>query len=184
MALARALLQLATATRSVNTPLLPQAALRAFSSSSTTTATAQGTAAAAPQLHVVVEPLGDALEGVSVVTLARADARNAIGRQLLRELREAVDLLRQERTTRCVVLRSSVPGVFCAGADLKERAKMTQAETLEFVGLLRRTMSEVQVCVATLLHRLFARERRVGDKGRLKVAMVAWWGGCRRCRCR
>lgn len=32
----------------------------------------------------------------------------------------------QERTTRVVVLRSLVPGVFSAGADLKERATMTQ----------------------------------------------------------
>lgn len=84
------------------------------------------------------------LEGVSVITLTRPEARNAIGRQLLRELVEAVNLLRQERTTRCVVLRSAVPGVFSSGADLKERATMTQAETIEFVGRLRRAMSEVQ----------------------------------------
>lgn len=39
--------------------------------------------------------------------------------QFLRELRECLHTVAQERTTRCVVVRSTVPGVFCAGADLK-----------------------------------------------------------------
>lgn len=43
------------------------------------------------------------------------------GRQLLRELGEALRMLNHERSTRCVVVRSSTPGVFCAGADLKAR---------------------------------------------------------------
>ncbi|KAJ9532783.1 hypothetical protein QJQ45_010910 [Haematococcus lacustris] len=96
-----------------------------------------------PSLHVTVEPLSEAYEGISLLSLSRTDARNAIGRQLLRELSEAVNTLRQERSTRCVVLRSTVPGVFSAGADLKERASMTQAETKEFVNRLRRVFDEV-----------------------------------------
>ena len=44
------------------------------------------------------------------------------GRQLLRELGEALRMLNHERSTRCVVVRSSTPGVFCAGADLKARS--------------------------------------------------------------
>ena len=47
---------------------------------------------------------------MSVLTLNRPEAKNAIGRQLLRELAEALDILRQERTTRCVIIRSNVPG--------------------------------------------------------------------------
>ncbi|KAG2435095.1 hypothetical protein HXX76_007182 [Chlamydomonas incerta] len=95
-------------------------------------------------LHVSVEPLSGAHEGVSVISLSRPAARNAIGRQLLRELAEALDTVRQERTTRCVLVRSVVPGVFCAGADLKERAGMTQSEAAEFVSRIRRTFSELQ----------------------------------------
>ena len=66
--------------------------------------------AAGGELHVSVEPQGEQYEGVSVISLNRPDARNAIGRQLLRELAEAINNLRQERTTRCVVIRSTVPG--------------------------------------------------------------------------
>ncbi|KAF6266489.1 ClpP/crotonase-like domain-containing protein [Scenedesmus sp. NREL 46B-D3] len=95
------------------------------------------------ELQVQVEPLSTPNEGISVVSLARSGAKNAIGRQLLRELQEALNTLRQERTTRVVVLRSSCPGTFCAGADLKERATMTQAETAEFVGSLRRSFSDL-----------------------------------------
>lgn len=72
-----------------------------------------------PPLQVQVEPLSAINEGISVISLCRSHAKNAIGRQLLRELQEALNTLRQERTTRCVVLRSTCPGTFCAGADLK-----------------------------------------------------------------
>jgi hypothetical protein len=70
-------------------------------------------------LQVQVEPLSTPNEGISVVSLTRSSAKNAIGRQLLRELQEAINTLRQERTTRVVVMRSSCPGTFSAGADLK-----------------------------------------------------------------
>jgi methylglutaconyl-CoA hydratase len=43
------------------------------------------------------------------------------GRQLLRELVEAITMVRRERSTRCILIRSTVPNVFCAGADLKVR---------------------------------------------------------------
>eukprot|EP00198_Chlamydomonas_reinhardtii_P012449 XP_001701786.1 predicted protein [Chlamydomonas reinhardtii] len=105
---------------------------------------AAATAEGESGLHVSVEPLSGAHEGVSVISLSRPAARNAIGRQLLRELAEALDTVRQERTTRCVLVRSVVSGVFCAGADLKERAGMTQSEAAEFVSRIRRTFSELQ----------------------------------------
>lgn len=79
-------------------------------------------AACAPpgvRLQVQVEPLSSPNEGISVISLSRSNAKNAIGRQLLRELQEAINTLRQERTTRCVLVRSTCPGTFCAGADLK-----------------------------------------------------------------
>lgn len=71
---------------------------------------AAATAEGESGLHVSVEPLSGAHEGVSVISLSRPAARNAIGRQLLRELAEALDTVRQERTTRCVLVRSVVSG--------------------------------------------------------------------------
>lgn len=45
---------------------------------------------------------------------------------------------------RVVILKSNVQGAFCAGADLKERAQMTQAETAAFVHELRTTFTELE----------------------------------------
>ncbi|GAB4816462.1 hypothetical protein N2152v2_003508 [Parachlorella kessleri] len=102
-------------------------------------ATAQAT-----DLEVLLEPLDSPNEGIFLLTLSRPQARNAIGRRFLRELRECLANVAQERTTRCVVLRSAVPGVFCAGADLKERATMSHQETEQFVRDLRSTFSMLQ----------------------------------------
>ena len=41
------------------------------------------------------------------------------GRKLLRELAEALTMVRRERAVRCLLIRSTVPNAFCAGADLK-----------------------------------------------------------------
>ena len=72
-------------------------------------------------LHVQLEPLDPPNEGIFMMSFTRPEAKNAIGRQFLRELQECLAQVAQERTTRCLLVRSTVPGVFCAGADLKVR---------------------------------------------------------------
>ena len=74
---------------------------------------------------------------------ARAPSHNFTGRQLLRELQEAIAALRSETTTRAVIVRSAVPGAFCAGADLRERAAMTPREAAAFVADLGSTFSSL-----------------------------------------
>lgn len=78
-------------------------------------------------------------DGVWVLTLSRPAARNAIGRAMLADIERAVAALgaAAPASARALVLASAVPGVFCAGADLRERAGMTPAEALAFVGALR-----------------------------------------------
>ena len=44
-------------------------------------------------------------------------------------------------TARCVILKSSVPKMFCAGADLSERKTMTEEEAKAFVRKLRATFT-------------------------------------------
>ncbi|KAG8596074.1 hypothetical protein GDO81_001722 [Engystomops pustulosus] len=55
---------------------------------------------------------------------------------------KAVDSLKGNNKVRTVILRSEVPGVFCAGADLKERAKMHPSEVGPFVSKARALMNE------------------------------------------
>ena len=78
---------------------------------------------------------------ITKITLNRPKAANAMGRQMISELQDCLVKLEKECcTSRCVVVASSVDNVFSAGADLKERATMTEDETQSFVTLLRTTM--------------------------------------------
>jgi methylglutaconyl-CoA hydratase len=54
-----------------------------------------------------------------------------------------IDSVKFDKRVRCVVVRSLVPGVFCAGADLKERSKMAENEVGSFVARLRQTFNEL-----------------------------------------
>lgn len=81
--------------------------------------------------------------GVVLLGLDRPEARNALGRQLMAELGAALDGLGADPEARILVIHSLVPGVFCAGADLKERAGMTPEEAEGFVAGLRRAFTRV-----------------------------------------
>lgn len=61
--------------------------------------------------------------GVATITLDSPDNRNALSRQLVADLSTALDRAEQP-DVRAVVL-THTPPVFCAGADLKERAADT-----------------------------------------------------------
>jgi enoyl-CoA hydratase/carnithine racemase len=67
---------------------------------------------------------------VAVLTIDRPERRNAIGSELIRELREALRMHDDDPETGAVVLTGTPPG-FCAGSDLKELA------TLDLAGMCR-----------------------------------------------
>ncbi|XP_028941607.1 enoyl-CoA hydratase domain-containing protein 2, mitochondrial isoform X3 [Antrostomus carolinensis] len=73
----------------------------------------------------------------------RPHARNSLGKVFVNELFSALEQLRSDEKVRVVVFKSQVKGVFCAGADLKERAKMDDAEVGHFVKRLRNLMDEI-----------------------------------------
>ena len=98
------------------------------------------TAANEEDRHIVFTKLDGENDGVAELTFNRPSAANAMGRQMLRELQSAIVYLTNHKTeVRCVVLTSSSDKVFSAGADLRERSKMTQEEAAEFVTSLRGT---------------------------------------------
>ncbi|KAJ8681859.1 hypothetical protein QAD02_017651 [Eretmocerus hayati] len=78
--------------------------------------------------------------GIAVLGLRRPTARNALGKRLLKELYDALDNLQKDDKVRALIVRSLVPGVFCSGADLKERARMEPTEVAGHVDKLRELM--------------------------------------------
>eukprot|EP01134_Creolimax_fragrantissima_P001299 CFRG1299T1 len=83
-------------------------------------------------------------KGITVLTMNHKTKMNSLGRDFLREMREHVDSIRFDSHVRVVILKSALEKVFCAGADLKERALMTEPEVAAFGYALKSTFTEVE----------------------------------------
>lgn len=77
--------------------------------------------------HLIYENV----DGIVTITLNRPKV-NALNRALLLELSAACDAVRDDPTARVVILCSALEQ-FCAGADLKERQDMGDADVKHFV---------------------------------------------------
>lgn len=64
--------------------------------------------------------------GVATITLNRPEQRNAVNLQLAHELFAAVKAVEEDEAVKLVLIRGAGTS-FCAGADLKERAGVTEA---------------------------------------------------------
>ncbi|KDE08697.1 hypothetical protein MVLG_01154 [Microbotryum lychnidis-dioicae p1A1 Lamole] len=82
-------------------------------------------------------------DGIALLTLNRPKAKNALSMQLLADMRSAIDEIRFDGKTRTLILNSSSSGIFCAGADLKQRKSMTQTQIARFLHDLRCMLSEL-----------------------------------------
>ncbi|XP_074136776.1 methylglutaconyl-CoA hydratase, mitochondrial isoform X3 [Sminthopsis crassicaudata] len=82
-------------------------------------------------------------KGIVVLGINRSSAKNALSKNLIKMLSKAVDTLKSDKKVRTVIVRSEVPGVFCAGADLKERTQMNLKEVGSFVSKSRALMNEM-----------------------------------------
>lgn len=75
--------------------------------------------------------------GIVVIELNNLKAKNSLGSNMVTHLLETMESLATDNDARVVLLRSIVPKVFCAGADLKERLKLSEQEVGDFVAKLR-----------------------------------------------
>lgn len=76
-------------------------------------------------------------EGVAHLILQRHEGKNAFSADMIKEFNTAVSTLAAAKDINCVVVRSGVERVFCAGADLKERLVMPEDAVAPFVATLR-----------------------------------------------
>jgi methylglutaconyl-CoA hydratase len=98
----------------------------------------------------IVEERGD----VEIWTVDGEARRNAISMAMLRGLEALLARAAERRTLRCVVLTGAGDKAFCAGADLKERARMSAEEVHAFHRGLRTGLRGIetapQVFIAAL----------------------------------
>ena len=87
---------------------------------------------ALPQLIKVRDVAAPHVGHIRTISLNSPHNRNAISTLLLAELREQILKLKDHNGrrggTRVLILASEIDEAFCAGADLRERARMNNAE--------------------------------------------------------
>ncbi|XP_047400321.1 enoyl-CoA hydratase domain-containing protein 2, mitochondrial isoform X5 [Sciurus carolinensis] len=100
--------------------------------------------------EIQVRALAGPDQGITEILMNRPHARNALGNIFVSELLEALAQLREDQQVRVLLFRSGVKGVFCAGADLKEREQMSAAEVGVFSQRLRGLMNDIAFPAPTI----------------------------------
>jgi len=90
------------------------------------------------------EILVERLERVEIWTLNRDEARNAISRTMVAELAAQLERVQDERSLTAVVITGAGSSAFCAGADLKERRTMSEADVHAFLSSLRACLRGIE----------------------------------------
>lgn len=80
--------------------------------------------------------------GIGVITIDRPEARNALSRDVQRDLRAALAAAADDQTVRCVVITGAGEKVFVAGADVTQLKEYTKLDGLQ--GRLQRLFDEIE----------------------------------------
>ncbi|MEW6440500.1 MAG: enoyl-CoA hydratase-related protein [bacterium] len=90
--------------------------------------------------------LSDLSEGILTLTLNRADALNAFSRELLDRFALAVEEANFHQEARVLIVTGAGGGKasFSTGADLKERATMSEDEVRRFIFKIRNTFTALE----------------------------------------
>ena len=78
---------------------------------------------------------------VLLLTLNRPEVMNALNLPTLLELQEALKECWFSKEVRVIIVTGAGDKAFCAGADLKEREKMTEVEVKNYIKTIRDTFS-------------------------------------------
>ncbi|OEH94385.1 enoyl-CoA hydratase [Bacillus solimangrovi] len=82
--------------------------------------------------------------GIITITLNRPESANAFSKDMLFNLHEVLTDIKFDTSIRCVIITGAGERIFCAGADLKERSRMSEVEVKKTVSLIRHTMDELE----------------------------------------
>jgi enoyl-CoA hydratase/carnithine racemase len=79
-----------------------------------------------------------------ILTLNRPKVMNCLNFDLLYAVRDKIDELQYRTDIRTVIITGAGEKSFCAGADLKERATLTQDEVKKFIITIRNLLTSIQ----------------------------------------
>ena len=79
-----------------------------------------------------------------ILTLNRPQARNALNLELVQALEQAADRASSLKDLRILIITGAGDKAFCAGADLKERLKMSEGEVRHFLSTIRRLFIKIE----------------------------------------
>jgi methylglutaconyl-CoA hydratase len=82
---------------------------------------------------------------IEVWTIDGEARRNSLSRAMIQELRENLSRIQGRRALRCVVVTGRGDRAFCAGADLKERVRMSDDEVHAFHASLRDSFRDIEL---------------------------------------
>jgi enoyl-CoA hydratase/carnithine racemase len=81
---------------------------------------------------------------VAVLTLNRPAVMNSFNFEMLNALKSQVEALRFDPDIRVVIITGAGEKAFCAGADLKERATLSEIEVKQFIFNLRNLFTDIE----------------------------------------
>ncbi len=81
---------------------------------------------------------------VAVLTLNRPEVMNSINFEMLKTLKDVIWQVRFQKDIRVVIITGAGEKAFCAGADLKERAGMSQEEVKKYIYTIRTLFTEIE----------------------------------------
>jgi len=93
---------------------------------------------------VNVERLTNDDKGIVVIGLNRPGSKNAINKHMIDQLLKIFKQLYNDNDTKAVIFRSLVKGIFCAGADLKERLKLPTSDVGRRVSEIRNLANVIE----------------------------------------
>ncbi len=82
--------------------------------------------------------------GVAVLTMNRPEVMNSFNFALLNRLKQEVEELRLKTDIRVVIITGAGEKAFCAGADLKERAKLNELQVKQFIFTIRDLFASIE----------------------------------------
>ncbi len=94
----------------------------------------------------MTEPLilEDRQDRVVVLTLNRPEVMNSFNFPMLLALKERVEAVHFDPEVRVVIIMGAGQKAFCAGADLKERASMSEPQVREFIFTIRNLFTFIE----------------------------------------